>query len=271
MLSTAELEHTIVEQGGNKPVIVDRETVEKLCPRCEREMHPCRIRAGKASLDSGAHHCYGDGVWFDGGRIEKLFERVGHNVFGAGHARGTATMLGGALGNIVAGIGGNIGGVGAHGLGAAMAAVTEAFRPTGGGNEILRWWDKPRPRVHVPFASALAGQTLACPECSSTLRQKASVWACDDGHGVFIEPPALEAMVFEMTHASWQLPAATTAVGKGHCPACRKAMTAQPLEGVAIERCADHGVWFHAGELERVLHHSGQPAHGWLGRLFHRR
>jgi len=43
------------------------------------------------------------------------------------------------------------------------------------------------------------------------------------------------------------------------------------LEGVTIDRCDVHGVWFDDRELEQTLHHSSAPPHGlvaWLKRLF---
>lgn len=50
-------------------------------------------------------------------------------------------------------------------------------------------------------------------------------------------------------------------------------MIVEVLEGVTIDRCDVHGVWFDDPELEQALHHSSAPPDGlvaWLKRLFRR-
>ena len=48
-------------------------------------------------------------------------------------------------------------------------------------------------------------------------------------------------------------------------------MIVELLEGVTIDRCAGHGVWFDDSELQAALHHaSAEPTGlgGWIKQLF---
>ena len=64
-------------------------------------------------------------------------------------------------------------------------------------------------------------------------------------------------------------PAAGTVIGKRECPVCALAMSVEASDGVTIDRCADHGIWFDGGELAAVLEHAGMHSlRGWLKRLF---
>ena len=61
-----------------------------------------------------------------------------------------------------------------------------------------------------------------------------------------------------MTGAPWELPALARTPGAHNCPACAAVMTSEPLEGLALERCGEHGVWFAAHELQTVLERAGR-------------
>jgi uncharacterized protein len=52
------------------------------------------------------------------------------------------------------------------------------------------------------------------------------------------------------------------------CPKCGHEMKEQPLEGVAVDRCTFcEGIYFDAGELERLLGKSGAERRGLFRRL----
>jgi Zn-finger nucleic acid-binding protein len=98
------------------------------------------------------------------------------------------------------------------------------------------------------------------------LQARGERWPCASCDGAFVENPALEQMMGEMRKAPWELPEAAGEAGARACPACAEAMVVQHLEGVEVDRCAAHGVWFDAGELAIALHGSAPPR-GWLARL----
>ncbi len=258
LLSVADFTQSIT--ASETVTVTDDTGTQRQCPRCDHLMKQCRVHVGKHELDDTILHCETDGLWFESTLLEKVLEDIGHH-----HHRGiggTPRSYGGMVGF------GNIGGPGAHGLGTAMAAVDAAFARGGSSSEILRWWEKPRPRVVTPFASALSALHLACPACSGRLHLHGQLWGCDAGDGVFVEYPALEAMLAEMANAPWETPAPEGPIGKRACPACSSAMVEQAIEGVLVDRCATHGIWFDSGELERALQHTGEPKSGWFRRVF---
>ena len=132
---------------------------------------------------------------------------------------------------------------------------------------------KPRPRVFAPYASPFAGRVLACPVCYQPLRQRGDHWTCEICNGAFVETPALEAMLGEMTREPCALPALEPDADPGGatCPVCRGTTIRQRLLGETIERCGDHGVWFSVGDLSRLLAAAAPPTRpSWLARWFRR-
>ena len=259
LLTEADFTVQLADVGGMAVSITDDTPTERACPRCEQKLRACRVRVDKRELEHDLLHCAADGVWIPGGAIEEIFAALGKRNHG-GAAHGTRSY-GGASG-------GNIGGAGAHGLGTAIAAVDAAFARGDNPNEILRWWDKPRPRVVTPFATSLSAHHLACPTCAGKLHLHGDRWGCDAGDGVFVEYAALEAMLAEMANAPWETPSLVGPEGKRGCPACSEPMIEQEIEGVTVDRCRTHGIWFDTGELERALQHTGEPKSGWFRRVF---
>lgn len=37
------------------------------------------------------------------------------------------------------------------------------------------------------------------------------------------------------------------------CPVCKKEMTKDSLNGVIVDQCTIHGIWFDKGELESIV------------------
>lgn len=243
---------------ASETVIVKDDTATQLgCPRCDKPMQACRVFVGRFEIEVEIAHCKAHGLWFGRDLLEDSLAKVGaHGHRGAG---GRGGMIGGSLS-----------GAGTRGMGTAMAAVDAAFARGGNRNshEPLRWWEKSRPRVITPFASSLTHQDLVCPACNSKLHLHGNQWGCDAGDGVFVENEPLAGMISEMANAPWELPPAIGEPGSAPCPACSVGMVEQEVEEVLVHRCAAHGIWFHAGELERTLRHTAEPKTGWFRRLF---
>lgn len=133
---------------------------------------------------------------------------------------------------------------------------------------VRKWWEKSRPVIRTPYRSALVGQRLACLQCALPLVPRGRLWACDD-HGVFVEATALVEMMREMTGRDWELPDVSGAPGERACPACGASLVVEVLEGVTVDRCVQHGIWFDPSELESTLEHAAaEPSRSWFRRLF---
>jgi Zn-finger nucleic acid-binding protein len=157
-----------------------------------------------------------------------------------------------------------------------MASIANAF---GGGGTAsaglaISHWGEQRPRAHTLFVSAHKNVKLECPACRLALAYQGDRWGCQKCRGLYVENEALVAMVREMALAPWELPASSGKPGERACPICKTPMRTELLEGVTVDRCDIHGVWFDEHELEQALHHSSPPPPGlgaWLKRLFVRR
>jgi hypothetical protein len=231
LLAVADFAQALASAGGLDVRVEDDTPTQHACPRCAGSLRSCGVYVGGEPLPQDIWHCKQHGLWLGGGMLADALASVGRREH---RGRGQGRMYGGA---------------------------------GGGGYTVLKWWEKPRPMVHTLFKSTLAGQPLTCPACNATLVLRGMLWTCDD-HGVFVENAALETMVTEMTHRPWQLAAATGSPGERRCPACAQPLVVEPLEGVTVDRCAAHGLWFDPTELATALDHAVEPAHGWFRRLF---
>jgi Zn-finger nucleic acid-binding protein len=131
---------------------------------------------------------------------------------------------------------------------------------------------KHKRRAVAPYASPFAGRMLPCPSCRDPLLQHGDHWSCERCGGAFVETPALEAMIAEMTLAPYELPAADAGPGSVSCPVCAEAMGSRALAGSDVGHCPPHGVWFDPGDLSAVLAAMAPPTRpSWLVRWFRRR
>jgi Zn-finger nucleic acid-binding protein len=227
-------------------------------------------------------HCANDGVWFPRDAMTAVFARVsrrgGFRGLGATSASsaggmhgvsGSATFSVQAVGNMPSGHGG---------MSAAMAGIANAF---GGGSPAssglaISHWSANRPRVHTLFVSAHKDRTLGCPACKldAKLAYQGDRWVCATCAGSYIETAALAAMIEEMALKPWVVPPVSGKPGDRACPICATPMIVELLEGVTIDRCATHGVWFDDTELQAALVHASSPGSGgmgsWIKQLFHR-
>lgn len=142
--------------------------------------------------------------------------------------------------------------------------------------DVGRWWQRAPKAPHTPFASRLRGQVMTCPSCrGATPLAPATevVYACAACGGSFVEDAGLEHIVSEMIGAPWQMPPLVGDVGERPCPVCPAVMIREPVEGVMIDRCREHGTWFDSQELQAMLEKVGEPPPAptsWLRRLLSR-
>jgi hypothetical protein len=225
----------------------------RACPRCARPLLPCRVELGGDAYPTAMWRCDGDGVWIDVDALVGLLAMIARKHGRAGH-RGLSD--GSRTGPRI----------GPSGLPVTRHAVASAGLRIGG------WWDRPHPRrAQPPAVDPYADRTLRCPACGGGLAFTGDRWGCATCHGVFVHAVALAELVSEMTGQPWELPASIGAPVERACPVCATAMRGETVEGVAIDRCVEHGVWFDDAELGAVLEHAGEPATGlgaWLRRLF---
>jgi Zn-finger nucleic acid-binding protein len=263
--------------GSTEPVeLRDQPGDGPVCPHCRLAMTNCSLAIGTlevrgTQLMRCAHH----GLWIPRDVMTAAYARASRR--GGFHGRGTvattsarrvdagqpiasATMIGNMPSSH-------------SGMSAAMASIASAFGGGGGASDGLAIHGERsyRPVAHTLFVSAHKDLALMCPACTTALAYHGDRWTCASCHGVFVENEALAAMVSEMALAPWSLPATTGHAGDRACPICEAPMAAEPVEGVAIDRCDMHGVWFDDHKLQQALLHASTPPHGvggWLKRLF---
>ena len=266
--------------GSQDPVAIhDRGAAGKPCPQCRQPMTTCALALGDLEIaDERTMRCASHGVWIPRDVMTAAYARASRRggFKGLGATGGTSSRFGGgASASDVSSMITNM--PSAHsGMSGAMAGIAGAFgggAPASGGLAISHWQHH-RPRAHTLFVSAHKDLALDCPACGSPLGYQGDRWACASCHGLFVENEALVAMVREMALAPWDLPRIAGKPGERACPICETPMVVEQLEGVMIDRCDVHGVWFDEHELEQALHHAAAPGHGlgaWLARLFGRR
>jgi len=258
LIGLDDLRHAIAEMGGGEleAVVVATEAAEA-CPSCTRPMDRARI-------EMRDHPNAFRGRYLSALSTELVrAEAIGRDttfpscpVHGLWFARG---LLAGVFARINAKL--SVGRGGVRAVGERGLRISQR---------------KPKPRSIAPYVSPYAGQPLACPACHDPLEQRGDHWKCERCDGAFVETPALEAMLGEMTHAPCELPPVeapgqTREPGDATCPVCREPTICQPVLGETIERCAAHGVWFYAGDLSRLLAAAVPPPRpSWLARWFRR-
>jgi Zn-finger nucleic acid-binding protein len=99
-------------------------------------------------------------------------------------------------------------------------------------------------------------QELTCPHCSNaTLTQAGRTDRCPSCDGAWIHEDVLVGMLQERTSALVVLPWHPRDKDQERaCAVCKTPMQTVNLGTVALDRCAEHGVWFDAHELAALLH-----------------
>jgi hypothetical protein len=209
--------------------VVDDGGATRPCPRCLQPMRGCVLVVGDRHLDTPLVRCERDGIWFGDGSLQEVYEEIGSG--------------------------------GMSGEGGDDAGLGALYGGPEGRRAFVRFPRKLASREHSPPVppSELGDRYLACPTrgCGgSALRFEVSRWVCHGCEGLFVENAALEALIGEMGSRPWELPPAAGAPGERRCPACAATLTVEQLEGVTVDRCAEHGVWFDKAELEAALQHA---------------
>lgn len=99
-----------------------------------------------------------------------------------------------------------------------------------------------------------------CPVCRISLSQAGFTERCPQCTGAWIHEDALVGMMQERTSAPMEsLPWQPRELDQERaCAVCQKPMQAVSLGTVALDRCADHGVWFDPEELASVMKQAKQ-------------
>lgn len=97
-------------------------------------------------------------------------------------------------------------------------------------------------------------ETLRCPGCGTKLTQAGRTDRCPSCDGAWIHEDALVGMLQERASALVVLPwQPRPKDNERPCAVCRHPMQTVNLGSVALDRCADHGVWFDSDELAALL------------------
>ena len=91
----------------------------------------------------------------------------------------------------------------------------------------------------------------ACPHCAVLLTASGKLLGCPQCRGAWVPAAELDTTAFAAgTHETVR------------CPICDKPTAPVVVAGIEIDRCADHGAWFDAGELTRLREASGDGDQG---------
>ena len=259
LLPVADVAKSLHEIDGASDAIDVRDAAPDTvkCPRCDQAMQMVSLQRGTHLIPGRFHYCSRDGVC------------VPREVLVASYARSMRYARGAASPGSRSGVANAFMNMG-PGNATAFRAVRDAFAQA---SPAIGRYELPRPLVHTLFVSAFRGMNLTCPSCSIGLEFAGDRWACTKCHGTFVEDAALVAMISDILHAPWELPAPAGKQGERKCPACAKAMAVETFETVTVDRCAGQGTWFDDQELQTaLLHVADPPGHlvGWLKKLFHR-
>jgi Zn-finger nucleic acid-binding protein len=221
-----------------------RARVAKACPRCERAFVEVAIvlelESKKLALGAVFLRCERDGLWLAGGQLEGVLEKVSRV------RSGIIRQYGGE---------GSDPAIGPDGLPETRFGLPARHR----GPAVAR----------APAVDPYKNQTLACPSClDQPLGFQADRWTCAVCTGTFVQADAVVAMMMDIRGSYWELPPIAVKTGSRQCPVCRTALAVGELEGVTVDRCAEHGIWFDAGELAASLKGTTEGKRSWFAKLF---
>ncbi len=102
-----------------------------------------------------------------------------------------------------------------------------------------------------------------CPHCAIELVDARSARGCRACGGLWIEEQVLTEMIHAMLPPRpWSRLVLAVIERTGApigCPTCGTVMELTSIHGVSIDRCARHGIWFDALELQAALHRVADP------------
>jgi Zn-finger nucleic acid-binding protein len=102
-----------------------------------------------------------------------------------------------------------------------------------------------------------------CPRCGVDLVDARSARGCRTCGGLWIEEAVLTEMILAMLPPRPLSRLALAVIDRTEapvgCPTCGDAMQATSIHEVILDRCAKHGIWFDARELQAALHSVTDP------------
>jgi Zn-finger nucleic acid-binding protein len=102
-----------------------------------------------------------------------------------------------------------------------------------------------------------------CPRCGVDLVDARSARGCRACGGLWIEEAVLTEMILSMLPPRPLSRLALAVIDRSEapigCPTCGDAMQATAIHEVILDRCAKHGIWFDARELQAALHSVTDP------------
>lgn len=120
-----------------------------------------------------------------------------------------------------------------------------------------------------------------CPTCKTPLESAGRTERCTACDGAWVHEDVLAGMLAESTSTLVALPwhprEAVAGERNRKCAVCGLAMQPVKLGTVALDRCADHGVWFDTHELEAMFEEAravakegrrAEPAHESHGLIY---
>jgi Zn-finger nucleic acid-binding protein len=94
-----------------------------------------------------------------------------------------------------------------------------------------------------------------CPDCDVALDPYGTRLTCARCHGTLVSEAELVELLrtFDADHPRAIRWPVVERRSDRRCPRCPAMMDGMRMEGIVVERCPAHGVWFDHGELARVL------------------
>lgn len=107
-----------------------------------------------------------------------------------------------------------------------------------------------------------------CPRCAVELVDARSARGCRACGGLWVEEAILTEMILAMLPPRPQSRLVLAVLDRSGapigCPTCGEAMEATAIHEVILDRCARHGIWFDARELEDALREVALSGHAPL-------
>ncbi len=94
---------------------------------------------------------------------------------------------------------------------------------------------------------------LSCPVCAKPLELAGRTFRCEQCNGAWVTEEAVVAILEARASHLVRLPWEARQDQPRPCASCGVAMQTVNLGSVALDRCAQHGVWFDADELTALL------------------
>lgn len=94
---------------------------------------------------------------------------------------------------------------------------------------------------------------LTCPVCDAPLQEAGTTSRCLLCEGAWVAEDALVAILEQRASTLVELPWQARQDKPRPCAACKGEMQTVNLGTVALDRCAQHGVWFDMNEMTELL------------------